>query len=48
VASWKNRVVQRRSQKRRRSRSRCSRNRKLQDFLYVSAGFHGISHFCTF
>ena len=46
VASWKNRVVQRRSQKRRRSCFRCSRNRKLQDFLYAGAGFHGISHFC--
>ena len=48
VASWKDRVVQRRSQKRRRSRSRCSRNRKLQGFLYAGAGFHGISHLCKF
>ena len=48
VASWKNRVVQRRSQKRRRSCSRCSRNRELQDFLYAGAGFHGISHLCKY
>ena len=48
VASGKDRVVQRRSQKRRRSRSGCSRNRALQGFLDAGAGLHGISHLCTY
>ena len=48
MASWEDRVVQRRSQKRRRAWARRSRDDALQSFLDAGAGFHRNSHFCTF